>query len=140
MLPNAVELIAAAIVNKRCLAIHYKDQRQLRVIEPHVLYRTKSNRGVVQSYQIRGHSSGGRVAPFWRPFQLKKITSIQMLDETFSPRIEEGYEKIRKLISGEIIGSVNTGNDEYFYYNPAIYGPVRSEGFGHVTRKLRTPG
>jgi len=139
MIPNAIELIAAAILNKRCVAIHYKDQHQLRIIEPHVLYRTKSNRSVVQSYQIRGHSSGGRVPPFWRPFQVKKISSIQLLDETFTPRVEEGFDKIRKLVAGEVISSVNTGDDEYFYYNPAVYGPVRGEGWGEVTRKLRTP-
>ena len=38
MLPNTIQLISQAIKEKRCIAIRYHDQRQIRVVEPHAVY------------------------------------------------------------------------------------------------------
>jgi len=42
MLPNTIQLISQAIKEKRCIAIRYHDQRQIRVIEPHAVTRTNA--------------------------------------------------------------------------------------------------
>ncbi len=140
MIPNILEILSAAIINKRCVAVRYKGQTQTRFIEPHILYRTKSGRYVVESYQIRGHSAGGRLPPFWRPFQLKKITTVQVLEELFNPRVVEGFQTIRKMVTSEIIGVVEMAENEYFYFNSGVYGPPKPQYRGEVTKRLRSYG
>jgi hypothetical protein len=137
MVPRITEILSAAITSRRRIAIRYKNQAQIRVVEPHVLYRSRSGRGIVESYQVRGHSSGGRVPPFWRPFQIKKIASVDVLEEVFEPRISEGFEAIRKLISGDILCVIDAAPNEYSYLNPSIYGPPKPEDWGDATRRLQ---
>lgn len=138
MIPRISETLTYAIAARRRVAIHYKNQSHMRVVEPHVLYRTRSGRSVVECYQVRGYSSGGRVPPFWRPFQIKKITGVDVLDEIFEPRIDEGFESIRKLISGEILGVIDAAPNEYTVLNRGIYGPPKPEDWGDATRRLQS--
>ena len=138
MVPRITEILNAAITSKRRLAIRYKNQTQIRVVEPHILYLTKSGRRVVECYQVRGHSSGGRVPPFWRPFQLRKIASIDVLDEVFEARTGDGFEAIRKLITGEVLAVIDAGPTEYMHFNGGIYGPPKPEDWGDVTRRLQS--
>ena len=56
MLPNTIQLISQAIKEKRCIAIRYHDQRQIRVIEPHAVYTDERGELVMDAYQTRGHS------------------------------------------------------------------------------------
>lgn len=125
MLPNLDAVLRAAIDNKRRLRLRYKDQAAPRVVEPHILFRTRGGRLVLEAYQVRGHSSGGRVPPFWRPFQLRKIATLDVLEEMFTPRLAEGYATVYKLIQGEILAAVDTEEGDYFYYNPGPYGPPK---------------
>lgn len=91
MIPNILQLLTTAIREKRCVAIRYHDQRQVRVIEPHAIYSHETGELVVDAYQTRGYSSSGRPAPFWRPFRLKKINAVSLLKETFETRAREGF-------------------------------------------------
>jgi len=91
MLPNVLQLISRAIRERRCLAIHYDDQRQVRVVEPHAVYTDERDELVLDAYQIRGHSESGRPTPFWRPLHLGRITSLSLLREHFAPRVLEGF-------------------------------------------------
>jgi hypothetical protein len=84
MLPNTIQLISQAIKEKRCIAIRYHDQRQIRVVEPHAVYTDERGDLSMDAYQTRGHSASGRPPPFWRPFRLKKITAVSVLKEKFS--------------------------------------------------------
>jgi hypothetical protein len=95
MLPNILTLLTQAIREKRCIAVRYYDQRQIRVIEPHAIYTDDRGELIVDGYQTRGYSSSGRPTPFWRPFRMKKITAITLLKEFFEPRVAEGFSPDR---------------------------------------------
>jgi predicted DNA-binding transcriptional regulator YafY len=93
MIPNILQLLTKAIREKCCVAIRYHDQREVRVIEPHVIYTHEGGELVVEAFQTRGYSSSGRPPPFWRPFRLKKISAISVLKETFKTREAEGFAR-----------------------------------------------
>jgi len=91
MSQSVLQLLTAAIRERHCVALRYRDQQQIRVVEPHAIYVDERGDTVVDALQIRGYSAGGRVTPFWRPFRIKKITALSMLKETFVPRTAEGF-------------------------------------------------
>jgi len=95
MLPNILTLMTQAIREKRCVAIRYYDQRQIRVIEPHAIYTDDRGEMVLDAFQTRGYSASGRPPPFWRPFRLKKITAVSLLKEYFEPRVADGFSPDR---------------------------------------------
>lgn len=95
MTANILQMLSQAIREKRCLAIRYHDQRQIRVVEPHAIYTGEAGELMLDAYQTRGFSSSGRPPPFWRPFRLKKITAVSVLQETFTPRAAEGFSPDR---------------------------------------------
>jgi len=95
MLPNVLQLISRAIRERRCLALHYDHQRQVRVVEPHAVYTDEHDQLVLDAYQIRGYCESGRPTPFWRPLHLGRITSLSLLREGFAPRILEGFTPSR---------------------------------------------
>ena len=96
MSDETLQILTDAIRHGRCCAIRYRDQTQLRIVEPHAIYR-EDRRGeiLVDCYQIRGYSSANRLPPFWRPFRLRKITAVAPLGDTFSPRMNEGFDSCR---------------------------------------------
>jgi predicted DNA-binding transcriptional regulator YafY len=96
MIPNILQLLTTAIREKRCVAIRYHDQRDVRVLEPHVVYTHESGELVMDAFQTRGYSSSGRPPPFWRPFRLKKISAISLLKESFETRLSEGFSHERE--------------------------------------------
>lgn len=93
----ALQVLITAIKEKRRVALRYRDQERARVVEPHAIYTSENREIVADCYQVRGYSAGGRPAPFWRPFRIKKIAEASLLDEAFSPRFREGFvpEKVR---------------------------------------------
>lgn len=95
MLPHVLQAISRAIRERRCLAIHFDGQRQVRVVEPHAVYSDEQDRLVLDAYQIRGYSEAARPPPFWRPFPLGQITTISLLRESFAPRVLEGFSPNR---------------------------------------------
>lgn len=123
MLPNLSKILETAIRNKRRVLIHYSGVDRNRMVEPHILFRAEDNTSGLIGYQVSGYSSKGRKPPFWRPFQLRKINSIVVLDEIFSPRVEKGFQKVRSLLKGEELMVVDSNPTEYYYFEPRIYGP-----------------
>lgn len=107
MIPNILQLLTAAIRQKQCVAIRYHDQRQVRVIEPHVIYTHENGEMVVDGYQTRGYSSSGRPPPFWRPFRLKKITAITPLKEPFETRLHEGFSPDKDKYRRRLVAMVD---------------------------------
>ncbi|MDH4133320.1 MAG: hypothetical protein OEV31_00890 [Gammaproteobacteria bacterium] len=147
MIPNILQILTAAIRDKQCVAIRYHDQRDLRVIEPHVVYTKENGELVVEAYQVRGYSSSGRPPPFWRPFRLRKVSAVSPLKEHFQTRLKEGFvhdkEKYRRGLVAIIddrrqanLGpsaagaqSVSTKQD-YSYPQPREIGPYARNDSG----------
>ena len=119
MLPNAIQLISQAIKDKRCIAIRYHDQRQIRVVEPHAIYTDERGELVMDCYQTRGYSASGRPPPFWRPFRMKKITAVSVLKETFQPRITEGFSSNRLKYRSGLVAIVQDSQPVFGYVYPA---------------------
>lgn len=122
MIPNVQSMVVAAVRSRRRLKVHYDGHVAVRVLEPHIVYTSKEKILTLLAYQIRGYHSSKRQGPFWRPFQLRKIEHISVMDELFEPRIEAGYFKIAAMVKGQILLRVQEAG-EYTYLNSAIYGP-----------------
>jgi len=119
MLPNSIQLISQAIKDRRCIAIRYHDQRQIRVVEPHAIYTDERGELVLDGYQTRGFSASGRPAPFWRPFRMKKITAVSVLKEAFQPRLAEGFSANRLKYRSGLVAIVQDTQPAFSYVYPA---------------------
>lgn len=128
MLPNALQVVTRAIRERRCLAIHFDGQRDVRVVEPHAVYSDEQDRLVLDAYQVRGYSEAGRPTPFWRPFPLGQITTISLLKESFAPRVLEGFSPARLKYRRGLVVVIDNGNHEF----PPLPGNTR--GFGDDLR------
>jgi len=115
MLPNTIQLISQAIKEKRCIALRYHDQRQIRVVEPHAVYTDERGELVMDGYQTRGHSASGRPPPFWRPFRMNKITAVSVLKEAFAPRITEGFSASRVKYRNGLVAIVQDEKPAFDY-------------------------
>ncbi|MDH5649754.1 MAG: WYL domain-containing protein [Gammaproteobacteria bacterium] len=91
MMQNITKLLVKAVKEKRAVAIRYRKQKEIRVIEPHAIYTNDRGEVVVDGFQVRGYSDSGKSGPFWRPFRVKKISAISVLKEEFYPRVKEGF-------------------------------------------------
>lgn len=133
MLPNVLQLLQSAIRERRRVAVRYHDQDEPRVVEPHAVYRADNDDLVMDGYQVGGYSTSGRPLPFWRPFRLKKIRTLSLLKDTFTPRYEDGYSpnKIRYR-TGMIAGIGEPGEAAPYSYMPPAHemGPHRPAGTG----------
>lgn len=118
MLSNVLQLISQAIRERRCVALRYEDQRELRVIEPHAVYSNERDELVLDAYQIRGYSSANRPTPFWRPFRLGKIGSLSLLKEGFTPRVVEGFSPNRLKYRHGLVVAVGGAQPEFLYPVP----------------------
>ena len=113
---NILQVLSQAIREKRCIAIRYHDQRQIRVLEPHAIYSGERGELMLDAYQTRGFSSSGRPPPFWRPFRLKKITAVSVLKEAFSPRVSEGFSPDRLKYKNGLVSIVQDAAAPAFAY------------------------
>lgn len=107
MIPNILQMLTTAIREKQCIAIRYHDQRDVRVVEPHVVYTKENGELVVDAYQVRGYSSSGRPPPFWRPFRLRKIDAMSVLKEHFETRTREGFLPDREKYTHGLVAIVD---------------------------------
>jgi len=78
--PAIHEAILTAIHKKQLLRFIYNNQ--LRVAEPQD-YGIQKGTANLFTYQIGGQSSSGRI-PEWRKFVVQKISSLELLDQTFA--------------------------------------------------------
>jgi predicted DNA-binding transcriptional regulator YafY len=131
MMPNIMQVMSDAIRDRRCVAIRYHDQRQVRVIEPHAIYMSERGELLVDAYQTRGHSTSGRPPPFWRPFRLKKIAAVSVLREAFRPRVNEGFSPERLKYKQGLVAVVQEEQVPAFRYpsKPEEMGPFLPEGY-----------
>lgn len=93
---NVEQTIRDAIASRSPISICYdSDAGTARTVHPHVLYRTSTGKICVDSFQLDGPTSSGGPLPDWRPFNLAKITAIEVLDDTFdiAPGLNLGSPK-----------------------------------------------
>lgn len=129
MLPNILQLLNGAIQERHCIAVRYADQRQIRVVEPHAVYTDDRGELVLDAYQVRGYSVSGRPPPFWRPMRLKKISAVQVLNETFVPRAAEGFSGARLKYRNGLVSIVQQPAAAFAYpTQPSDMGPHLPEG------------
>ena len=119
MLPNTIQLISQAIKEKRCIAIRYHDQRQIRVVEPHAVYTDERGDLSVDASHAGGLRPPAPPPPFWRPFRLKKITAVSVLKEKFQPRIAEGFSANRLKYRSGLVAIVQDSQPAFGYVYPA---------------------
>lgn len=131
VVPNILQALSRAIKEKRCIAIRYHDQRQIRVVEPHAIYANERGELVLDAYQTRGFSASGRPPPFWRPFRLKKISAVSLLKESFEPRVAEGFSPNRLKYRSGLVAIVENKPVPAFTYPVQVQeiGPPRPEEF-----------
>lgn len=115
MVPNILKVLTQAIKEHRRAAIRYYDQREIRVIEPHAIYTNERGELVVDGFQTRGFSSSGRPPPFWRPFRLKRITAISLLEQTFETRKAEGFVANKDKYRNGLVAIVESHRPSYLY-------------------------
>jgi hypothetical protein len=80
--------IVEAIRSMRKMQINYKGEGN-RLVCPHALYVSSTGKTLVDSYQLSGFSNHSEEIPGWRPFDLAKISSLKILEESFD--IAAGY-------------------------------------------------
>ena len=80
--------IVEAIRSMKKMEINYKGEGN-RLVCPHALYVSSTGKTLVDSYQLSGFSNHSEDVPGWRPFDLSKITSLRVLEESFD--IATGY-------------------------------------------------
>ena len=115
MVPNILKILTKAIKERRCVAVRYHDQREVRIVEPHAIYTNERGELVVDCYQTRGYSSSSRPPPFWRPFRLKRIAAISLLKESFEIRKAEGFSANRVKYRNGLVAIVEQQRPSYLY-------------------------
>ena len=138
MLPNLKNTVISAIKNRRRLLIRYSGNKRSRLVEPHILYESENKHQILVCFQVGGYSSRGRKPPFWRPFRLKKVESVYVVDELFEPRVSKGFKTVEALTRGEIELSITIDHGEYNFFNSAVYGPPPPNYLEQQTTMYRT--
>ena len=77
--PGTHQLILTAIHERRLLRFIYLDK--IRIVEPHD-YGIQKGSVYLFAYQIAGES-GSSPLPDWRKFAVLRMSSVELLDETF---------------------------------------------------------
>jgi hypothetical protein len=107
MAGDVLSVFKEAVQSRCCCALRYRDQAQVRVVEPHAVYEDASGEIIVDCYQVSGHSESGRTPPFWRPFRIRKISAAALLKRTFAPRHSEGFSATRSRYRNGLICAVS---------------------------------
>ena len=87
------ETIIRAIRESRVLYVDYYDPRGERRVEPHACGISERGNDVVRVFQVSGPSRSGQGADVWRMMRLDRICGIALCDDTFEPRLVEGYSR-----------------------------------------------
>ena len=88
---NIQNQIIEAIRSKCKVELNYNGEG-LRIVCPHAMYISPSGKIRVESYQVSGYSSHSNKSPYWRPFDIAKITGLKILNETFNTA--HGYDSL----------------------------------------------
>jgi len=134
MVQNILKLVVKATKNGQCIAVRYRGQKEIRVLEPHAVYTNDRGEVTVDGFQTRGYSASGRPPPFWRPFRVKKITAISVLNEKFLPRESEGFSSSKLRYKNGLMAIVDTARPSH------MYSPEALQNMGPFLPKNKTTG
>ena len=134
MMPNILKLLTRAIKEKHCVAIRYHGQNHIRVLEPHAIYTAESGEVLLDAFQVRGYSSSGRPTPFWRPFRLKKINVVSVLKESFTTRVEEGFDASKAKYKKGMYAIVDDRRRAFVIPPPVLTQTVSEEMGPHLPK------
>jgi hypothetical protein len=76
--------VVQAIWSRHAAELRYDDEDELRIVYPHVLYRTESGAVELDAYQVLGPSRSGHL-PGWRIFEVERIAEFAAREERFDP-------------------------------------------------------
>jgi predicted DNA-binding transcriptional regulator YafY len=78
--------ICAAITNKRVVQFNYDSSKApgSRVVEPYMIAFNQRNNLILSGWFLQGESASEE-GPGWKEYLLDKISSLSVLEETFSP-------------------------------------------------------
>lgn len=101
MIPVVLKLLTKAAKERRCAALRYDGQHHLRVVEPHVIYMDSGGSVVAECFQVKGYSTAGNLAPFWKIFRVTKIDAVFLLSTPFEARKTTSlmFNNSRRLIA-----------------------------------------
>ena len=77
------ELLVRAVLEHRTVTLVYEGLR--RVVEPHLIGIHEAGEPMVAAFQTGGFSHSGDL-PGWRTFMTMKVESVDLREETFTPR------------------------------------------------------
>ncbi len=116
---GALELLRRAIKEQRCAAIRYAEGG-VRVAEPHAAYKNEDGEAYVDCYQTGGFSSSGRRPPFWKRMRIRKIADVSLLQDTFAPRLSEGFDPKRPRYERTHLIAIVGRDKPSFLYPPQV--------------------
>jgi hypothetical protein len=79
------ELLVRAVLEHRTVTLVYEGLR--RVVEPHLIGLHEAGEPMVSAFQTGGFSHSGDL-PGWRTFITTKVQSVDLREETFTPRTD----------------------------------------------------
>ena len=95
---SAQDQIVQAIRERRVMSVVYGGHRE---IEPHIMYESPTHRTLIDAYQRSGYSESGEHVN-WKRFEVNKIESVRLHDETFNARSDynpNNTKRYRRIIA-----------------------------------------
>jgi hypothetical protein len=81
------EHLVRAVLDHRTVNLVYEGLR--RIVEPHLIGIHEAGEPMVAAFQTGGFSHSGDL-PGWRTFITTKVESVDLREETFTPRSDAG--------------------------------------------------
>jgi len=78
-------LLCEAISQRRSVSLWYGGGS--RLVDPHIVYESSTGKILVDAYQTSGYSESDESVE-WKRFEVDQISSLQLLDRTFSVRTD----------------------------------------------------
>jgi predicted DNA-binding transcriptional regulator YafY len=85
---SEAELIRA-VGERRVVELRRAGEPGVRVVQPHVVFRTEAGAIALNAHQVDGWSRQGDL-PGWRTFELSSIEALRVLEERFE--LAPGYD------------------------------------------------
>ncbi|MFV1975753.1 MAG: hypothetical protein ACC651_08380 [Candidatus Scalindua sp.] len=107
--PNTLISLTKAILEKRCVAIRFDGKTRLVTIEPHAVY-TDSNSNIILDFYQRSATGHGSQDGFWNTVAWRKINAVFWLNNSFSPRLKQGFTPALKKYQSGLLAIVDSGS------------------------------
>jgi len=106
--PNTLITLTKAILEKRCVAIRCDGKSRLITVEPHAVY-TDSNSNIILDFYQQSATGSGSQDGFWNTIAWRKINAVFWLNNSFSPRLKQGFTPTLKKYQSGLLAIVDSG-------------------------------